>query len=426
MKIAIAGYGLEGESNYRYWAANPDNIITIADQKQPDSKIPLGVNTIIGEDAFEKLLDFDLIVRTASLAPRKINTNGKIWSSTNEFFAKCPAQIIGITGSKGKGTTASLIDSILSAAGRKTWLIGNIGKPALDVLGQIQADDIVIYELSSFQLWDLEKSPHIAVVLFIEQEHLDIHSDMEEYLKAKSNIALHQTKNDILIYNQLNQYAKVIANKSKANLIGYTDNKTAHTNQNSFYYGEQIICSVDTLQLMGSHNLENACAAIDVVWEFTNNVNVIEKGLRLFTGLPHRLQFVREVKGIKYYDDSIATTPSSAIAALRSFNVPKVIILGGSSKGSDFTELGEELNGHDVKAILIGEEAENIANSCRIAGFSDFEIMRNITMTKIINRAQSLAKPGSVVLLSPASASFGLFKNYSDRGEQFSAAVGKL
>ena len=179
MKIAIAGYGLEGESNYRYWANGAENDITIVDQRQPDRTMPNGVATIIGEDAFEKLQDFDLVIRTAGLAPLKIKTSGKIWSATNEFFSKCPALIIGVTGSKGKGTTASLITNILHESGKKVWLIGNIGEPSLDVLNQIDKNDIVVYELSSFQLWDLEKSPHIAVILFIEKEHQNIHSSIE-------------------------------------------------------------------------------------------------------------------------------------------------------------------------------------------------------------------------------------------------------
>ncbi len=426
MNIAIAGYGIEGESNYRYWVADINNEITIVDQNQPKSKIPVGVKSIIGADAFDKLQDFDLVIRTAGLDPQKIKTNGKIWSATNEFFAKCPNQIIGVTGSKGKGTTASLIASMLESAGKKVWLLGNIGQPALNVINQIQPDDIVVYELSSFQLWDIEKSPHIAVILYIEQEHLDVHIDMADYLDAKTNIIKYQSSDDILIYNKSNQYSEAIASQSKARLIGYIDTATAHIDDGCFYYGEQKICSIHALQLVGQHNLDNACAAIDVVWEFINDAAVIEAGLRKFTGLPHRLQFVREVNGVKYYDDSIATTPSSAIAALRSFTGPKVIILGGSSKGSDYSELGSELLNHDVKAILIGDESTRIADACQLAGFANYEILNNTTMIKIVDYAQSIAKFGSVVLLSPASASFDLFQNYSDRGDQFIGAVNRL
>jgi UDP-N-acetylmuramoylalanine--D-glutamate ligase len=427
MKIAIAGYGIEGESSYRYFSSNPDNIVIIVDQNiQPNRPLPEGVETITGKNAFQRLVDFDMVVRTAGLAPRKIKTNGKIWSATNEFFAKCPVRIIGVTGSKGKGTTASLIASILNATGKKVWLLGNIGVPGLDVLNQIKPTDIVVYELSSFQLWDLEKSPHIAVVLFIEQEHLDVHNDINEYVLAKTNITKYQNSDDILVYNQTNQFAKNIAEKSNAHLLGYTDTKSAHIRGGNFYYGEQKICSISSLSIVGKFNLDNACAAIDAIWSETNDISAIERGLTSFRGLPHRLQFIREIDGVKYYDDSIATIPGAAVAALQAFEGPKVIILGGSSKGSDFTNLGKELARQDAGAILIGNEAEKIANSCKQYGFNDFEVVDYVSMDNIVRRAKGLAKKGGVVLLSPACASFDFFKNYSDRGDQFSAAVNRL
>lgn len=427
MKIAIAGYGVEGQENYAYWSADPANELTIVDEASGEGKsLPEGASTILGEGALQKLQGFDLVVRTAGLAPYKIATDGKVWSATNEFFAKCPARIIGVTGSKGKGTTSSLIASILEAAGKKVWLVGNIGVPALSVLAQIHPDDIVVYELSSFQLWDLEKSPQTAVVLFIEQEHLDVHRDMDEYVMAKAQITRWQTENDLLIYSAQNEYAQRIADGSRARTIGYPSADTANINTESgmFYYGETPLCSVDELRIPGEHNQTNAVAAIDAIWHYTQDPEVIKRGLNAFHGLPHRLAFVASVNDVDYYDDSIATTPSSAIAALRAFpNRNKVIILGGSYKGSDFSELGRELTQHDVRAILIGDEASKIAAACDAAGFSNYEILENATAELFTRRAVELATPGGVVLLSPASASFGLFKNYADRGEQFIAAV---
>jgi UDP-N-acetylmuramoylalanine--D-glutamate ligase len=180
------------------------------------------------------------------------------------------------------------------------------------------------------------------------------------------------------------------------------------------------------LQIRGEHNITNAIAAIDAVWKYVQDPAIITNGLANFKGLPHRLAFVTTVNGVKYYDDSIATTPASAIAALRAFSEPKVIILGGSSKGSDFSELAVELTKHDVQAILIGDEANTIAAALKTAGFTKFEIIEQATAEKFVRRAAELAKSGSVVLLSPAAASFGLFKNYADRGEQFQAAVAAL
>lgn len=426
MNIAIAGYGVEGKANFAYWSKDPQNILTIADEGEYIDA-PEGIATITGQDAFSKLQGFDMVIRTAGLAPRKITTTGRIWSATNEFFAKCPAPIIGVTGSKGKGTTASLIASILEAAGKKVWLVGNIGKPALDILSEVSPDDIVVYELSSFQLWDLQRSPHVAVVLFIEQEHLDVHLDMEEYVDAKAHIARFQTEQDVVIFNYANTYAQQIANESPAQKIGYPNDQTAHIRDGHFWYGTLQICSIEALRLPGAHNIDNAIAAIDAAFVYTHDAQAIEQGLQNFHGLPHRLAFVRTVNDVSYYDDSIATTPGSAIAALRAFmDIPKVIILGGSSKGSDFTELAQELTRHEVKVVLIGSEAQAIAEACNRAGFTKYEILENATAEAFTRRAAELAQPGGVVLLSPSAASFGLFKNYVDRGEQFIAAVESL
>lgn len=427
MKIAIAGYGVEGEANYRYWATELGDQVTIVDEVLvPKRPLPEDVVTMLGAGAFERLNGFDIVVRTAGLMPSKIKTDGKIWSATNEFFEKCPADIIGVTGSKGKGTTASLIASILEAAGQAVWLVGNIGTPALSLLDRIQPGDIVVYELSSFQLWDITRSPSTAVVLFIEQEHLDMHRSMDDYVQAKANITRFQTDQDLLIFNGDNQYARTIAELSKAKKVSYPDEATAHIRDGYFYYGEQKLCSVDVLQLRGEHNQSNAIAAIDAVMRYSPKPTEIKAGLHAFKGLPHRLSFVKSVDGVEYYDDSIATTPTAAIAALRSFTGPKVIILGGSSKGSDFRELAEELRRHDVHVLLIGDEAETIAKACYEAGFEQFSTIIEPTMKIVVHRAKQIASAGSVVLLSPASASFGLFKNYVDRGEQFIAAVENL
>jgi UDP-N-acetylmuramoylalanine--D-glutamate ligase len=427
MNIAILGYGVEGESVYNYYHAKyPDASFTVYDNKsEPKNPLPDGV-TFVGSVADFKGITADLAIKTPAIPPSQIEVTGEVTSMTREFLKTCPAPVIGVTGTKGKGTTASLIASILDAAGKKTWLVGNIGLGAFDVLDQISADDIVIYELSSFQLWDIDISPHVAVVLFIEQEHLDIHASMDEYVSAKGNITRYQQTNDVVIFDRENSYSKQIADAGSSQKIAYPDKASAHIHEGYFYYGEQKICPADTLKIKGEHNQNNTCAAIDAAWLYTQNVAAIEEGLSTFTGLPHRLQFIREVAGVSYYDDSIATTPSAVIAALRSFNGQKVIILGGSSKGSDFTELGVELTRHEVQAILIGDEAEKIAASCEAAGFTNYEIMQDPTAESIVARAAELAQPGATVLLSPASASFGLFRNYADRGDKFIQAVENL
>jgi UDP-N-acetylmuramoylalanine--D-glutamate ligase len=426
MKIAIAGYGVEGKSNYEYFKTRGD--ITIVDERQdlPDS--PDGVPTILGAGAFEKLSGFDLVVRTAGLAPRKIKTNGKIWSATNEFFAQCKTLIIGVTGTKGKGTTSSLINNILRASDHKTVLVGNIGQPALDMLNEANQADAVVYEMSSFQLWDIEKSPHVAVVLMIEPDHLDIHTSFDDYVAAKNNITLFQTENDLIVYNATNEYSRAIGEASGAQKIACPSETSAHVVDNQFYYGAQKICSTNILRLPGSHNLDNACAAIDAVWPFTRNMPAIEAGLHAFDGLPHRLKFVRNFDGVDYYDDSIATTPGSTVAAINAFDQPKILILGGSSKGiSDFSSIASAVAKGNVKAvILIGSEADVIEQLLLKTKVKIINLGPSVTMPEVVAAARQQATSGNVVILSPAYASFGMFKSYSDRGDQFIAAVNGL
>ena len=431
MKIAIAGYGVEGESSYNYWSTQDNDITIVDEQIHPVSTLPVGIKTILGSGVFENLDGFDIVVRSAGLNPGKIKTDGKIWSSTNEFFLQCPAPIIGVTGTKGKGTTASLIGSIYEAAGKTVWLVGNIGNPPLDVLEQIGSSDIVIFELSSFQLWDLERSPHVAVVLLIEPDHLDVHADMNDYVTAKGTIRRYQTDADLCVYNPANTYARSIAlsnSNGKIMRYGVPDDMGVYSRDGYFLENEQIICSTDALQLIGGHNIDNACAALTVVRTDNVGIDAIEKGLRSFQGLPHRLKFVREYAGVRYYDDSIATTPGSAIAAIASFDQPKVLILGGSSKSVDFTELAQRIVKASVKAvILIGDEASHIEQTLSSVGYTAVHNLGTaVTMSQIVLQARAISQPGDVVILSPSCASFGMFKNYSDRGDQFIDAIGSL
>jgi UDP-N-acetylmuramoylalanine--D-glutamate ligase len=425
MKIAIAGYGLEGKSNYQYFSSRGD--VTIVDERDEVDDLPVGVPTILGADAFKKLADFDLVVRTAGLNPNKIVTSGKIWSATNEFFTQINTPIIGVTGSKGKGTTASLIASILRAAGKKVALIGNIGVPALDAIEAAEQADVVVYELSSFQLWDLEKSPHVAVVLMIEPDHLDVHTDMTEYVAAKANITRYQAGNDVIIYNASNRYSAAIGEISLAQKRPYQSTQFAHVRDGWFWYGDTQVCEVSALHLPGAHNLDNACAAINAAWDWVQEGQVIADGLSAFSGLPHRLKFVREYQGVRYFDDSIATTPGSAIAAMKAFAEPKVLILGGSYKGADFTEVASVASVANVKYILlIGDEAERLESVFATTTIPFTNLGRVVTMAQIVEQASQLADVGDVVVLSPACASFGMFKNYSDRGDQFVTAVNAL
>lgn len=442
MNVVIAGYGAEGKSNYEYYLKRGD-FVTIADERLELDDAPDDAALLLGEDAFARLNGFDLVVRTAGLAPSKISTDGQVWSATNEFFAECPAPIIGVTGSKGKGTTCSLITSILRAAGKTVHLVGNIGVPALDVLPKISAEDIVVYELSSFQLWDLERSPSVAVVLHMEPDHLDVHASFEEYIEAKANIRVHQKDSGVCFYHPTNVFSKQIATslttENDEQVLPYnTVNERNDRVSVAFVDGQNFfasrknaepiqICPLNALQLPGVHNQENACAAISVSLLFTDDFSAVERGLRDFSGLPHRLKFVRTVDEVRYYDDSIATTPGSASAALAAFSEPKVLIMGGSTKGADFTDFAKVAQRSNIrKIILIGDEAARIAAALDEHGVATENLGSEVTMTQVVGEAHASAVTGDVVVLSPACASFGMFKNYADRGDQFIAAVQAL
>lgn len=430
MKVAIVGYGTEGAASYRYYSQLGADITIVDESEEPKQELPAGVKVQLGPDALDDLNGFDLVLRTPPIHPARLHTDGKVWSATREFFDKCPAPIIGITGTKGKGTTSSFIAEILKAAGETVHLVGNIGVPALDVLPQIKSKDIVVFELSSFQLWDSTDSPHVSVVLMIEPDHLDVHDSMADYINAKANIVRWQKPTDTAIYNPSNAISKRIANYSSGTKLPYTEAPAAYVKNGSFYINEQKICSTSTVVIPGTHNLDNACAAITAAWQFTHDPAAVEAGLHTFTGLPHRLKLVRKVDEVAYYDDSIATTPGSAIAAIAAFDEPKVLILGGSDKGAEYGELIAAIRNNlsSIRGIItIGETGRRIAELLKnVKVQNGIDLGTSTTMQEIVEKAKDLARPGDVVILSPASASFGMFKNYADRGEQFVIAVERL
>jgi UDP-N-acetylmuramoylalanine--D-glutamate ligase len=432
MKIAIAAYGLEGQASYRYYSKDPSNDITIFDQN-PDFVGPEGVSTVVGPDAWDKINDdYDLILRSPPISPYLLHSKAKVWSGTNEFFAKSPATIIGVTGTKGKGTTSSMIASILEAAGKKVWLIGNIGKPALDVLPEVKDDDVIVYEMSSFQLWDMQKSPHIAVVLPIEPDHLNVHRDMDDYVTAKGHIRLHQTADDICIYHPHNDYARQIAESNTVaakERYAIEDDGGAYLKDDAFYAGEQFICSVDVMQVPGMHNIENACAAVSVALQMGISNEDIAQGLRNFKGLPHRLEFVRELKGVDYYNDSFSSAPGATIAAINAFTRPELLVLGGIDKGADFHDLIQTIKSHgNVKElVLIGEIRHKLQSLFAYAGVAaKITVFDGRTMPEIVDYLASQAVSGDVVLLSPGCASFDMFHDFYERGTQFRSVVNAL
>lgn len=430
MNIALVGFDTEGKASYDYFAARGDKI-TICDQKA-SLAIPDGANAQLGLHYLDGLSQFDLIIRTPGLHPKKILEKNpkaarKITSGTDEFLAVCPTKnIIGITGTKGKGTTSSLIAKILEVDGKRVHLGGNIGVPALSLLPDIKSDDWVVLELSSFQLIDLKHSPHIGVCLMVVSEHMDWHADFQEYTKAKQNLFKQQTSEDIAIYYAENETSQAIASAGSSKKIPYYASPGAYVEGGFIKIDNQTICQVTELALLGEHNWQNVCAAITAVWHITQDKEVIRSVVTSFTGLPHRLELVREFEGVSYYDDSFGTTPETAIVAVQSFTEPKIIILGGSDKGASYDELAQVIASSSVRAVIvIGEIGPKIKLALGAVGYLSV-IDGPKTMTEIVGKAWEYAEDGDVVLLSTASASFDMFENYKDRGDQFKQAVRAL
>ncbi len=421
-KILVFGAGKEGKAAAQLLKG--ENEIKIYDD---NDKTPLGENE-----------HFDLIIRSPGVRPdhqllKKLIANGAVvTSSTQIFFDLCPCPIIGVTGTKGKGTTSTLIYEMLKTQNQNVILAGNIGTPMLEILPKLNSSSRVVLELSSFQLMDLKKSPHIAVVLMITQEHLDWHTSKEEYVDAKKPIVKFQDENDFAIINQDFENSKALAVGAKAKVLFFSTlvkTNGAYLEGGKIIFGEDAVAGVDDVSLPGKHNLQNVLAAISVAkLENIENEN-IKKILNSFKGLPHRLQLVRELEGVKYYNDSFSTTPETTIAAIEAFPNPKILILGGSSKNSDFANLAETIVGKKtLKAIvLIGQEAPRLKEAISAAGTFEGKILEGAkNMQEIIKTAQSQSINGDIVILSPACASFDMFKNYHDRGEQFAREVNSL
>jgi UDP-N-acetylmuramoylalanine--D-glutamate ligase len=427
MNVAIVGYGIEGRASYAYWKKKGDNV-TIVDQKSGITHVPGDAQTILGKDALKNLGEFDMVIRTPQMNPNVLRETKKVWSATNEFFQHCPAPIIGVTGTKGKGTTCSLIAAMLEQAGKTVHLLGNIGRPALGVLPIIHSQDIVVFELSSFQLWDLEYSPHIAMVLMIDNDHLDVHADMNDYVLAKSNIARHQNENDVLIYHPTNQLSKQIADCSPARKLRYMNDEGAHLKNDEIIIDEQSICLVKDIKLIGKHNVENVCAAVTAAWRYSKDTAAIRRAIQQFSGLPHRLEFVRSVKGVDYYNDSYSSTPAATIAAISTFEQSITLVVGGQDKHGDFHKLAEQIsqNQNVDNVVIYGAVRHKIKDALKNIKTAAIQVIDSVSLHDIVAAAQEVSQPGSVVIFSPGASSFDMFKNFNDRGEQFKDVVEAL
>ena len=397
-----------------------------------------GCTLHLGED-YLKGLDADVIFRTPGLRPDVpeiaacVARGADLTSEMEVFFRVCPCPIIAVTGSDGKTTTTTIIAELLKSAGKRVWVGGNIGHPLLcEADGMLQTDYAVL-ELSSFQLMTMTRSPHIAVVTNLAPNHLDMHRDMAEYVAAKENIFRHQSRGDIAIFNGDN--AITAEQSARAPGRARTFSRRGEAADGVFLRGEDIVCrsggqervimTTGDIKIPGVHNVENYMAVIAAVDGLVPD-EVIRSFARSFGGVEHRIELVRTYRGVRYYNDSIASSPSRTIAGLRSFKEKVILIAGGYDKHIPFDVLGPEVVAHVKLLVLCGATADKIRASVENApGYAPGkpEILDVTPFTAAVEAARDRAQPGDVVTLSPACAAFDQFKNFAERGRFFKSIV---
>lgn len=386
------------------------------------------VKTVIGEEYLDNI-DEDVVFRSPGImytsdAIQKAIKNGVTVTSEMEvFFALCPSAIIGITGSDGKTTTTTLISEMLKAEGKKVFIGGNIGEPLLPRLNQMTKDDYAVVELSSFQLMSMTKSPDIAVITNIAPNHLDKHKDMAEYVEAKKNIFTHGCKKVIL--NAENDITKSFITENSVTFSLKNPQKNgAYLKDGDIFYNDEFVMKASDIILPGIHNVDNYLAAICAVYGLCG-FETIKKVAQTFGGVEHRIEFVCEKNGVKYYNDSIASSPTRAIAGLNSFNQRVIMIAGGSDKGIAFDNLAKVITDKVKLLIVMGFTKDKIKNAVlKVDG--NFPIYTASDLADAVNAAAKNAVSGDIVTLCPACASFDYFKNFADRGNQFKELVKKL
>ena len=448
-KVAIIGLGVSNIPLLDYMYNLKANV-TVFDDREIE-KIPKKILDKVTNYSFDfsfgayslsKLNGFDIIFRSPSCMPTKVELKeeeqrGAIITTEIEMFMKVfPGKVIGITGSDGKTTTTSLIYEILKNNGYNCYLGGNIGIPLFTKLNEMKPEDIAVLELSSFQLMGMQISPDIAVITNITPNHLNIHSSYEEYIDAKKNIFKYQNENGIVVLNYDNNITRECKNEAEGKVILYSSNTKLDDGvilDNNLIKEckdklRRHILNTDDVAIKGRHNYENSCAAIAATSSLVSPEQAA-KVVKEFKGVEHRLEFVRELDGVKWYNDSIGTSPTRTIAGLNSFNERITLIAGGYDKKLDYTPIAKPILENVDNLVLIGqtagkifdavkEESEKQNKNIKIYMCDDFE--------ETILTAKKVTKSGDIVLFSPASASFDMFKDFADRGNKFKELVNNL
>lgn len=452
-KIAVLGLGGSNIPAIKY-LLSMGAIIVCHDQNEAakeklddDIKKNVNVSYKLGKEAFSELENVDYILRTPGIKPfipeiENAVKHGVILTSEIELLVKlAPCKIIGVTGSAGKTTTTTLIAEFLKNSNSKIWVGGNIGTPLFDKLDEIKKDDIIVLELSSFQLMTMSDSPNISIVTNIYEDHLDYHRNMEEYIEAKTNIFMHQKDKDIAIFWRDDEISKTFIDKMKEknvnSKIRLFSSKNSVENGAYFENGKifevengmkKEVISVDDIAIKGEKNYLNICAAICAVKDIIS-IDDIVKTLKSFNGVEHRLEYVDTIFGVKYYNDSISTTPGKAMAALTSFDKKIILIAGGSDKNLDYTSLGDKIINSTKVLILLGATKNKIKKAVldsKLYDSNKIKLEEVDSLEEAVLIASKISKSGDIVVMSPASASFDMFKNYKERGKLFKNLVNSL
>ena len=442
-RIAVLGIGVSNRPLIRMLLAR--GLDVAAYDKTPrealdDEVLQLerdGAALHLGADYLDGL-DADVIFRTPGMRPdlpqiKRLTDRGAVLTSEMEaFFAVCPCKLIAVTGSDGKTTTTTLIAEILKHAGRTVWLGGNIGTPLLPQAERMQPEDVAVVELSSFQLMTMTQSADVAVVTNLAPNHLDVHRDMAEYVAAKENVFLHQSPDGLLVLNMDNAITNGFAAKARGRVVkfsrlGVPEHGVYLQDGVIFRDGKKIMDAAD-IRIPGVHNIENYMAAACAVEGLASDAD-IDAVARSFAGVEHRIELVREFCGVRYYNDSIASSPSRTIAGLHSFPQKVILIAGGYDKHIPFDALGGEICTHVKTLILCGATADKIRAA--VTGAENYapgqpEILQAGDLAQAVRMAKDAAAPGDVVTLSPACAAFDQFKNFMVRGARFKELVRAL
>ena len=445
--VAVIGCGVSNRPLLRALASS-DAQVCAYDRKTKEAlgefgeeldKLGIG---FVGGDDYLSSLHGDVIFRTPGLRPdvpqiaRCVEAGAELTSEMEVFFRVCPCPIYAVTGSDGKTTTSTLISRLLSRAGYTCHLGGNIGKPLLCDADNMKKEDRVVVELSSFQLLTMHASPAVAVVTNVAPNHLDVHRDMAEYIEAKRHVFAGQDESARLVLNHENDITRGFAEDAKGHVFffskgaipadgAYLEENVIHLRENG---ADTAVLPITDIRIPGMHNVENYMAAICAVWGSVSVPDIVEEA-KTFGGVEHRIEFVREVKGVKYYNDSIASSPTRTIAGLRAFRQKIILIAGGYDKKIPFEPLAPEVCAHVKALILCGATAGKIRAA--VEGYEGFDpralpICETDTLEKAVTLASELAKPGDIVSLSPACAAFDQFANFEVRGRTYKEYVRKL